>query len=367
MGLLAHLPAQTPKSLLTDRAKRGDMNDQALMQRAIELSLLGRGLTFPNPIVGAVIANASGVILAESFHQGKEHAELLALRELTQVSSHHDGLTLYITLEPCDHHGKTPPCTEAILDLGVRSGITRIVYATTDPNPIAQGGAKRLRESGLEITQLDLPTARFANRDWLTKMRLGRPRITWKVAASLDGAIAAEDGSSKWITNERSRADVRKERSLSDAVLTGTGTVLADDPSMLGDNRNPIRIVMGEREIPKEMKIHAGGTETIFIKSQKSDDLISLAKERGFNRLFLESGPTLGSALFQAGLIDEVLLYQAPTIVGSDRRFTSGITLHSIEQQIRLHSEEVEDLDGDLKRLLFLENPMNKEFSCSLA
>ena len=343
------------------------MNDQALMQRAVELSLLGRGLTFPNPIVGAVIANRSGEILAQTFHQGREHAEVLALRELAKVGSHHDGLSLFITLEPCNHHGKTPPCTDAILDLGVKSGITRIVYATTDPNPIAEGGAKRLRESGLEVTQLDSPEARFANRDWLTKIRLGRPRITWKIAASLDGAIAAADGSSKWITNGSSRADVKGERSLSDAILTGTGTVLADDPSMLGENRNPIRIVMGEREIPKQMKIHSSDAETIFIKSRNSDDLIALVKDRGFNRLFLESGPKLGSALFQAGLIDEVLLYQAPTIVGSNQRFTSGINLSSIDQQIRLRSEEIEDLDGDIKRLLFLDNPMNKEFSCSPA
>lgn len=253
------------------------------------------------------------------------------------------------------------------MDLGVKSGITRVVYATADPNPIAQGGAERLRASGLEVTQFDSPEARFANRDWLTKMRLGRPRITWKVATSLDGAIASKDGTSKWITNEVSRADVKRERSLSDAIVTGTGTVLADDPSMLGAGKNPVRIVMGNRSVPKEKKINSADAETIIIQSRRSDDLLALARERGFNRLFLECGPTLGSALFQEGLVDELLLYQAPTIVGSDRRFTTGINLSSIDQQIRLRSEVVEELDGDIKRLLFLDNAMNKEFSCSPA
>ena len=367
VGLLAHLLSATPKSLLTDRAKRGDMNEQALMQRAVELSLLGRGLTYPNPIVGAVIVNNSGEILAQGFHQGREHAEVLALRELQESGDTHQELTLIVTLEPCNHHGKTPPCTEAIMDLGVRSGITRVTYATADPNPIAEGGAERLRASGLEVTQFDSPEARFANRDWLTKMRLGRPRITWKVATSLDGAIAAQDGTSKWITNEVSRVDVKRERSLSDAIVTGTGTVLADDPSMLGDGKNPVRIVMGNRSVPKDKKISSADAETIVMQSRRSDDLLALARERGFNRLFLECGPTLGSALFQEGLVDELLIYQAPTIVGSDRRFTTGINLSSIDQQIRLRSEVVEDLDGDIKRLLFLDNAMNKEFSCSPA
>jgi len=316
------------------------MNEQALMQRAVELSLLGRGLTYPNPIVGAVIVNNSGEILAQGFHQGREHAEVLALRELHESGDTHQELTLIVTLEPCNHHGKTPPCTEAIMDLGVRSGITRVTYATADPNPIAQGGAERLRASGLEVTQFDSPEARFANRDWLTKMRLGRPRITWKV---------------------------KRERSLSDAIVTGTGTVLADDPSMLGDGKNPVRIVMGNRSVPKEKKINSADAETIIIQSRGSDDLLALARERGFNRLFLECGPTLGSALFQEGLVDELLIYQAPTIIGSDRRFTTGINLSSIDQQIRMRSEVVEELDGDIKRLLFLDNAMNKEFSCSPA
>jgi diaminohydroxyphosphoribosylaminopyrimidine deaminase/5-amino-6-(5-phosphoribosylamino)uracil reductase len=343
------------------------MNQQALMQRAVELSLLGRGATYPNPIVGAVIATSEGEIVAQGFHQGKEHAEIIALNELESLGNRFQDLTLFLTLEPCNHHGKTPPCSEAILNRGRDLGISRVIYAVSDPNPVAQGGAQKIRDSGLTIERNDFAEARFSNRDWLTKMKLGRPRIAWKVATSLDGAIAAKDGSSKWITSELSRVDVKTERTNSDAILTGTGTVLADDPSMLGAERHPIRIVMGEREISDDKKVFSRDAETIRIQSRDLDRFLEVIKDRGFNRVFLESGPTLGTALFKAGLIDELLLYQAPTIIGSSERFTKGFDLDRIEQQIRFLSEETQEIGGDIKRLLFLDNAMNREFSCSPA
>jgi diaminohydroxyphosphoribosylaminopyrimidine deaminase/5-amino-6-(5-phosphoribosylamino)uracil reductase len=340
------------------------MNERALMQRAVDLSLLARGRTSPNPIVGAVIADSRGEVVAQSFHEGREHAEVLALRDLAAPSS---DLTLFVTLEPCNHHGKTPPCSEAIIE----GGIKNVVYATKDPNPIAQGGADRLTKAGVSVRFLDYPDAAFANRDWLTKIRLGRPRFVWKVATSLDGAIAANNGSSKWITNDSSRLDVKSERSRSDAILTGTGTVLSDDPSLLGDDRNPIRIVIGNREIPSRAKIFSSGAETIVIQNRDFKELTTLVNQRGFNRIFVEAGPGLGSALFAAGLIDEILLYQAPTLLGSDRRFTQGLNISDISEQIRLSSEEISEFDGDLKRLLFTYTPsnaaLNKELSCSLA
>lgn len=340
------------------------MSEQALMQRAVDLSLLGRGRTSPNPIVGAVIANSHGEIVAQGFHEGREHAEVIALRELSSMSS---DLTLYVTLEPCNHHGKTPPCSEAIIE----SGIKKVVYATKDPNPIAQGGADRLREAGMSVHFLDYSDASFANRDWLTKIRLGRPRFVWKIAASLDGAIAASNGSSKWITNDSSRLDVKHERSLADAILTGTGTVLADDPSLLGEDRNPVRIVMGDRQIPSGAKILSGDVETIAIQSRDVEELITLVNQRGFNRILVEAGPALGTALFKANVIDEILLYQAPTILASDRRFTQGLGISDISEQIRLSSEEITEFDGDIKRLLFTYTPsntsLNRELSCSPA
>lgn len=340
------------------------MNQQALMQRAVDLSLLGRGQTSPNPIVGAVIANSHGEIVSQGSHAGREHAEVLALRNLSSMSS---DLTLFVTLEPCNHHGKTPPCSEAIIE----SGIKRVVYATKDPNPIAQGGADRLKEAGVSVEFLDHRQAAYANRDWLTKIRLGRPRFVWKVAASLDGAIAASNGSSKWITNHSSRLDVKHERSLADAILTGTGTVLADDPSLLGEDRNPLRIVMGDREIPSGAKILSGDAETVVIQSRNVEELMRVVNQRDFNRILVEAGPALGTALFQADVIDEILLYQAPTLLASDRRFTQGLKISDISEQIRLSSEEITEFDGDIKRLLFTYTPsntsLNRELSCSPA
>ena len=341
------------------------MNQQALMQRAVELSRLGLGRTASNPIVGAVIADSKGEIVAEGFHEGREHAEIIALNKLSSVS---DDLTLFVTLEPCNHQGKTPPCTEAIL----RSGVRRVIFATRDPNPIAQGGENRLRDAGIEVTHLSSRDASFANRAWLTKIAMQRPRFVWKIAASLDGAIAAKDGSSKWITSETSRNDVKRERSLSDAILTGTGTVLADDPSMLGRDRNPLRIVIGEREIPSHSKILSPEAETITIRSHNFNQLLDLARERGLNQIFVESGPKLGTALLRAGLIDEILIYQAPTILASDRRFSLGLDIPDISRQMRLSSERVEELGGDIKRLLFVhvepnQSKLNKELSCSPA
>lgn len=343
------------------------MNEEALMHRAVELSLLGRGATYPNPIVGAVVATSEGEIIAQVFHQGKEHAEVLALDELQSIGNRFQDLTLFLTLEPCNHHGKTPPCSDAILTRGREFGITRVVYAVSDPNPIAQGGAEKIRDGGMQIEKMESAEARFSNRDWLTKIRLGRPRIAWKVATSLDGAVAARDGSSKWITSDLSRSDVKLERSKSDAILTGTGTVIADDPSMLGAERNPVRVVIGEREISDEKKIFSRDAETIRIKGRNFDQMLEVFTTKGFNRVFVESGPTLGTALFMAGLVDEILLYQAPSIIGSNERFTKGLDLDRIDQQIRFLSEETQEIGGDIKRLLFVDNAMNREFSCSPA
>ena len=237
----------------------------------------------------------------------------------------------------------------------------------SDPNPIAQGGAEKIRDGGVQINKMEYAEARFANRDWLTKIRLGRPRIAWKVATSLDGAVAARDGSSKWITSELSRSDVKLERSKSDAILTGTGTVIADDPSMLGAERHPVRVVMGEREISDGKNVFSRDSETIRIKSRNFDQMLEVFTTKGFNRVFVESGPTLGTALFMAGLVDEILLYQAPSIIGSSERFTKGLDLDRIEQQIRFLSEETQEIGGDIKLLLFVDNTMNREFSCSPA
>ncbi len=336
-------------------------NHQAMISEAVALSLLGIGRTYPNPIVGAVITDDLGAILSRGFHQGGAHAEIEALNNLTNMPNGiPDGASLYITLEPCSHHGKTPPCTDAI----IASGIKRVFYSVTDPNPTAAGGAEKLRAAGIKVEQIDCVSALTSNRDWLTKIKENRPRVVWKVAVSLDGAIAAQDFSSKWITGDEARDNVKIERSAADLIVTGTGTVLADNPKLLGRDKNPTRLILGYREIPKNYQILSDDVETIVIKNRDIQEVIDLSRARGFNRILVEAGPDLGSAFFKAGLVDEILFYQAPVILGSSHRFTAGIELNNIEEKLKLFPFKVERFKNDIKQTLMVESAINKELMC---
>jgi diaminohydroxyphosphoribosylaminopyrimidine deaminase/5-amino-6-(5-phosphoribosylamino)uracil reductase len=322
---------------------------EAAMARAIDCARLGLGKTFPNPIVGAVITSATGEVLSEGFHQGGDHAEVIALNAVKELPA---GAILYVSLEPCNHHGKTPPCVDAI----IKSGLKKVVYAVSDPNPAAAGGADRLRAAGIEVeTGIGEVQARLENRAWLTKIELGRPRITWKIASTMDGKVAASDGSSKWITGELARTDVAHMRSQFDAIITSTATVIADDPLMTskGFGKNPVRIVMGRTEINAGAQIMDGSAETIFIKSQNLKDLIALANERGFNQVLIESGPTFGTALLREDLIDEVVLFQAPTLLGSGTPSIGDLGITNIAGRLDFEISDVEVIGSDLKITLF--------------
>jgi diaminohydroxyphosphoribosylaminopyrimidine deaminase/5-amino-6-(5-phosphoribosylamino)uracil reductase len=322
---------------------------EAAMARAIDIARLGLGKTYPNPIVGAVITNASGEVLSEGFHQGGDHAEVIALSAVKELPA---GSIIYITLEPCNHHGKTPPCVDAIIN----SGIKKVVYAISDPNPIAAGGAERLRVAGIEVQSgIGADQARVANRAWLTKIEKGRPRITWKIASTMDGKVAARDGSSKWITGELARADVARMRSQVDGIVTSTTTVIADDPAMTskGVGSNPIRIVMGTSELNTNMQILDGAAETVLIRSRDLKDLISMATERGFNELLIESGPTFGTALLRENLIDEIVLFQAPTFLGSGTPAIGDLDITNISGRLDFEISDAEIIGSDLKITLF--------------
>jgi diaminohydroxyphosphoribosylaminopyrimidine deaminase/5-amino-6-(5-phosphoribosylamino)uracil reductase len=321
------------------------MSAEAAMARAIECARLGLGKTSPNPIVGAVITSATGEFISEGFHSGTEHAEVIAIAAAKEIPA---GSIIYVTLEPCNHQGKTPPCTQALID----AGITKVVYSVTDPNPIAAGGAEKLRNSGIEVVAGLLESeAAFDNRAWLTKIAKDRPRITWKIASTMDGKVAAADGSSKWITSELARADVALLRSQTDAIVTSTATVKADNPLLTskGAGKNPMRIVMGGSEIASGSQILNADSETVAIKSRDLQELITLAKARGFNQLLIESGPTFGTALMKAGLIDEVVLYQAPTFFGSGTPSISDLGVASISQRLDFEIADVEVIGADLK------------------
>ena len=321
------------------------LSAEAAMAHAIDCARLGLGKTYPNPIVGAVITSATGELLSEGFHQGGDHAEVIALNAANEVPA---GSIIYITLEPCNHHGKTPPCVDAI----IKSGIKKVVYAVSDPNPTAAGGAERLRQAGIEVQSgAGEAQARLENRAWLTKIEKGRPRITWKIAATMDGKVAASDGSSKWITGELARADVARMRSQADGIVTSTATVIADDPAMTskGVGKNPVRIVVGIREIQVKAQIMDSAAETLLIKSRDFKDLIALSNERGFNQLLIESGPTFGTALLHEDLIDEIVLFQAPTFLGSGTPLIGDLGITNISGRLDFEISDVEMIGSDLK------------------
>ena len=321
------------------------MSADAAMARAIECARLGLGKTSPNTIVGAVITSATGEFISEGFHSGTEHAEVIAIAAAKEIPA---GSIIYITLEPCNHQGKTPPCTQALID----AGIAKVIYAVADPNPIAAGGAEKLRNSGIEVVAGLLESeAAFVNRAWLTKIAKYRPRITWKIASTMDGKVAAADGTSKWITSELARADVALLRSQTDAIVTSTATVKADNPLLTskGAGKNPVRIVMGSSEIASISQILNADSETIAIKSRDLQELITLAKARGFNQLLIESGPTFGTALLSQNLIDEIVLFQAPTFLGSGTPSISDLGITNITGRLDFEIADVEIIGADLK------------------
>ena len=320
-----------------------------MLKRANELACLGLGLTGSNPIVGAVVVSPAGVIIGEGFHKSGPHAEVVALEQAGQSAK---GATLFVTLEPCNHHGKTGPCTEAI----IKAGIAKVVYAVRDPNPLASGGAKALETAGIEVVfNGEVAEIAQSNRAWLHKVKTNRPYFIWKIATTLDGRTAAVDGSSKWITGEESRAEVSQLRSESSAILIGTATALADNPNLIPRDsertkqNNPVRIVMGLRDIPSDFNLHNDAAETIFLRSHDFSELLKLCVERDFNQVFVESGSELGTALLKAGLIDELIIFQAASLLGSGLSFIGDLGATNIKEKMNFLIRDVAQFGNDLK------------------
>ncbi len=320
-----------------------------MLKRANELACLGLGLTGSNPIVGAVVVSPAGAIIGEGFHKSGPHAEVVGLELAGQSAK---GATLYVTLEPCNHQGKTGPCTEAIIE----AGIAKVVYAVRDPNSLASGGAKALEAAGIEVVfNGEVAEIAHNNRAWLHKVKTNRPYFIWKIATTLDGRTAAVDGSSKWITGEESRAEVSKLRSESDAILIGTATALADNPNLIPRDQertnqsNPVRIVIGLREIPSDFNLHNDAAETIFLRSHDFSELLKLCAEYDFNQVFVESGSELGTALLKAGLIDELVVFQAASLLGSGQSFIGDLGATNISQKMDFVIRDIAQFGNDLK------------------
>ena len=335
------------------------MDYTVAMQRAIALAEKGLGKTAPNPIVGAVIIDAAGNVVGEGFHDrvnSPDHAEVVAIKAAGNKSV---GATIVVTLEPCNHTGTTGPCVQVIID----AGITTVVFAVTDPNESAAGGAAALRAAGITVVEGVLKDeAAFSNRAWLMKIRKNRPFFTWKVAATLDGKVAAADGTSKWISNELSRADVQVLRRQADAILVGSNTVITDDPHLIprgdfpGYGANPIRVICGEQELPTDAKVFDDAAKTVVVKSKDLDVLVEKLNELGINHVFVEAGPTLGSAMLDGCLLDELIMYQAPTLLGTGKHFFAFDYPTTITDQMRMDHLSTQVLDGDVKSVYRIRN-----------
>lgn len=322
---------------------------EAAMRRA--LALAGNGpATGVNPQVGCVLLDADGRIVAEGWHRGAgtAHAEVDALGQVADAG----GLTAVVTLEPCNHTGRTGPCSEAL----IAAGVSRVVYAIADPGRESAGGAERLRAAGVEVIAGVLADeAENLLRPWLTSVRLGRPYVTVKWAASLDGRAAAADGTSQWITGTASRQRVHEQRAASDAILVGTGTVLADDPSLTarGDagellEHQPIPVVVGERPVPAGARLRQHPAGLLETGSRDLVAVLSGLFGRGIRRVFVEGGPTLASAIIATGLADEYLIYLAPKLIGGPRLALGDIGVGTIDDARELRITAVETLGADI-------------------
>ncbi|PRB16606.1 bifunctional diaminohydroxyphosphoribosylaminopyrimidine deaminase/5-amino-6-(5-phosphoribosylamino)uracil reductase RibD [Microbacterium sp. MYb62] len=323
--------------------------ERSAMDRALHLA--ARGPRGANPQVGAVILSTDGEVMAEGWHHGAgtPHAEVDALSKL--VPGEARGATAVVTLEPCNHTGRTGPCALALIE----AGIARVVYALDDPGVVSGGGAERLRAAGVEVEAGEQADAAHALIDgWLTAQRLGRPHITVKWAQSLDGRAAAADGSSQWITGSDARADVHRRRAEADAIAVGTGTVLADDPALTardGDAllpHQPIPVVIGSRPTPADAAVHRHPHTPLFYDTHDLHVVAAELHARGVQSLFVEGGPTLASAFIAAGLADRILAYIAPVLLGGPRLALTDIGVASIDQVRRLTIDEWVPLGSDL-------------------
>lgn len=319
------------------------------MRRALELAARGT-VTGGNPQVGCVLLDDTGRIVAEGWHRGAgtPHAEVDALSHLTDAR----GLTAVVTLEPCNHVGRTGPCSEAL----VAAGVSRVVYAASDPGHASGGGAERLRAAGVEVIPGVLAEeARELLHVWLTAVARRRPWVTVKWASTLDGRAAAADGTSKWITGTAARQRVHEQRAASDAILVGTGTVFADDPSLTarGDAgellaHQPLPVVVGERPIPADAALHRHPAGVWQTNSRDLHHVLAELHARDVRRVYVEGGPTLASAVIAAGLADEYAIYLAPALLGGDKLAIGELGIDTIAHARRLRIAAVEQLGDDL-------------------
>lgn len=323
------------------------------MRRALVLAASPGVPAGPNPRVGCLILAPDGEVVGEGYHHGAghPHAEIEALRA---AGGRARGATAVVTLEPCNHSGRTGPCSEALID----AGVARVVHAQTDPNVVAAGGAARLREAGIDVVGGVLADEAAAlNEIWTFAVTRGRPYVTWKAATTLDGRVAAADGTSRWITSPAARAEVHRMRAEVDAILVGTGTVLEDDPHLavrldgvvLDRAHQPLRVVMGRRDIPEGARILDGSAPTLQIREHDPAAVLAELVQRDVQHVLIEGGPQVAAAFVRAGLVDAVRWYVAPALLGAGAQALGYAGINSIAEALRLTVTEVVRVGDDVR------------------
>jgi diaminohydroxyphosphoribosylaminopyrimidine deaminase/5-amino-6-(5-phosphoribosylamino)uracil reductase len=366
--------------------------DARLMAKAIRLAAKGQFTTSPNPNVGCVLADAHGHIVGQGWHQraGRAHAEVHAL---AQAGGKARGATAYVTLEPCSHTGRTAPCADAL----IQAGVSKVIAAMVDPNPLVAGmGLAKLAAAGIEVAHgLMAPQAANLNRGFIKRMLTGMPWVTVKLASSLDGKTALANGQSQWITAKPARQDVQRHRAKSCAILSGSGTVLADDPSLnvryqetglsdailaQQDLRQPLRVILdGRNQLHSRLRLFTLPGDILIVNSRPNEqlpegvlqwqapyhnnqlDLSQVFTHLGslqLNHIWVEAGGKLAGALLQNRLIDELILYQAPKLLGNKGQDMFAIDeLSSMQQAYNLDWQDIRQLGGDIKLTALLQYP----------
>ncbi len=323
--------------------------EQRAMRRALELAATDGVPLGPNPRVGCVLLDDEGRTVAEGFHRGAgtAHAEVDAL---ARAGDRARGTTAVVTLEPCNHTGRTGPCAQALVAAGVR----RVVLAQRDPNPLAAGGAETLRAAGVDVETGLLADAAYAlNRVWTFAVEHGRPFVTWKLATTLDGRSAAADGTSRWISGTAARRDTHRLRARCDTVLVGTNTVEVDDPQLTVRDEHerpvgtqPLRAVMGERDLDPGRRVLDEHAETVLLRTRDPRAALAELSARERRHVVLEGGPTLAAAFLRAGLVDEIVVYVAPVLLGAGTPAVADLGIATITDALRPTVTDVTVLAG---------------------
>ena len=322
---------------------------ESAMRRAIALSLNSPEFN-ENPRVGAVLINDAGEVVAEGWHRGAgtQHAEVDALSKIESAA----GLTAVVTLEPCNHTGTTGPCAQALIDAGVK----RVVFAAFDPGKTEGGGRFALREAGIEVIEgVLVDEYQPILKPWIVNKIAQRPYVVIKYASSIDGRVAAEDKSSKWITASVAREDVHARRSKAQAILIGTNTVELDDPELTARKSDgslyetqPIRVVVGERKLSQDLRAFNKDAETLRLETRDLGHVLETLYSRGIRQVFVEGGAQLESSLIALGYADEFLIYLAPKLIGGPHTAVGDIDVHNIDQAVKLQFVETKTLGDDI-------------------